>query len=74
MTQARGFVGLITFPAVGLLVFGLLIAVSEHALKPNHPGSGATPAIITPIALAIIAATEWGAIATARRNGTPGEP
>jgi hypothetical protein len=66
-------VGLIVWPAAGFLVFGLLTAISEHAIRPDHPGSGTTPAIIMPILLVLVAATEWGAIATARRNGTLGE-
>jgi hypothetical protein len=66
-------VGLIMWPAAGFLVFGLLTAISEHAIKPDHPGSGKTPAIIMPILLLLIAVTESGAIATARRNGTLGE-
>jgi len=60
-------VGLIIWPAGGALIFALLTAVSVHAIKPNHPGGGA-PAIITPIALAVVAATQWGAISLARKN------
>ena len=64
---------LILWPAIGALLFALLTAVSLHAIKPNHPGGGA-PAIIAPIALAIIAATQWGAISVARKNAaTPQE-
>jgi hypothetical protein len=67
---ASNAVGLIVWPAAGLLVFGLLAAAAEHAIKPNHPGAGTVPLIITPVVLAILAATEWGAIALARRNAT----
>ncbi len=58
---------LILWPAGGALIFALLTALSVHAIKPNHPGGGA-PAIITPIALAIITATQWGAISLAKKN------
>jgi hypothetical protein len=37
-------------------------------------GPGAVPLILVPLVLAIIAASEWGAIATARRNGTNRQP
>jgi hypothetical protein len=60
-------IALILWPAAGALLFALLTAVSVHAIKPNHPGGGA-PAIIAPIVLAIIAATQWGAISVAKRN------
>ncbi len=50
---------------VPLVIGGLLLAV--HAIKPNHPGGGAS-AIITPIALAVVAATQWGAISLAKKN------
>jgi hypothetical protein len=59
--------GLIVWPAGGAVAFALLTAVSVHAIKPNHPGGGA-PAIIMPIVLAIVAATQWGAISLAKRN------
>jgi hypothetical protein len=58
---------LVLWPAGGALIFALLTAVSVHAIKPNHPGGGA-PAIITPIALAIAAATQWGAISLGKKN------
>jgi hypothetical protein len=63
--------GLILWPVGGAVGFALLTAVLVHAIKPNHPGGGA-PAIIMPIVLAIVAATQWGAISLAKRNaGTP---
>jgi hypothetical protein len=34
----------------------------------------AVPLILIPLVLAIIAASEWGAIATARRDSTPRQP
>jgi hypothetical protein len=60
-------IALILWPAAGALLFAVLTAVSVHAIKPNHPGGGA-PAVIAPIVLAVIAATQWGAISVAKRN------
>jgi hypothetical protein len=65
-------IGLILWPAAGALLFAVFTAASVHAIKPNHPG-GSAPAIIAPIVLAVIAATQWGAISIARRNA-PGSP
>jgi hypothetical protein len=62
--------GLLLWPAGGAVVFALLAAVSEHAIKANHGGSGKVTLIILPIALAVIAVTQWGAISLARRNAT----
>jgi len=67
-------VGLITWPAVSVLLFALLVATFEHASKRDHAGPGAVPLILVPVVLAIIAASEWGAIGTARRNGTHRQP
>ena len=64
-------VGLIVWPAGGILIFGLLTAVSVHAIKPNHPGGGGAALIIMPIVLVIVAGFQWGAISLARRNATP---
>jgi hypothetical protein len=63
-------IGLLLFPVAGAVIFALLTGIAEHAIKGNHGGSGTTPLIILPIALAVIAATQWGAIAVARRNTT----
>ena len=63
-------IGLIVFPVAGVVIFALLTGIAEHVIKGNHGGSGTTPLIILPIALAVIAATQWGAIAVARRNTT----
>jgi len=63
--------GLIVWPAGGAVIFGAFTAVSEHLIKANHPG-GDAPLIILPIALAVAAATQWGAISVARkRAATP---
>jgi hypothetical protein len=62
--------GLIVFPVIGAVIFALLAGIAEHVIKGNHGGSGTTSLIILPIALAVIAATQWGAIAIARRNTT----
>jgi hypothetical protein len=63
-------IGLIMFPVAGAVIFALLAGIAEHVIKGNHGGSGATPLIILPIALVVTAATQWGAIAVARRNTT----
>jgi hypothetical protein len=65
-------VGLIIWPAGGAVLFGLLTSISVHAIKPNHPGGG-VPAIIAPIALAVVAATQWGAISLAKKNAASPE-
>jgi hypothetical protein len=62
--------GLIVFPVVGVAILALLTAVSGHAVKANHGGSGAVSLIILPIALAVIVCVQWGAISVARRNTT----
>jgi hypothetical protein len=62
--------GLIVFPVTGAVIFALLAGIAEHVIKGKHGGSGTTPLIILPIVLAVIAATQWGAIAVARRNTT----
>ena len=62
--------GLIVFPVIGIAILALLAAVSAHAIKANHGGSGAVSLIILPIALAAIVCVQWGAISIARRNTT----
>jgi hypothetical protein len=64
-------VGLIMWPAGGALIYGIFVAISAHALKPNHGGgSGSAPLIIMLFVLALACAFEWGAISVARRNTT----
>jgi hypothetical protein len=60
--------GLILWPVGGAVVFTVLAAVSEHAIKPNHGGKSSASLIILPIVLAVLIATQWGAISLARRN------
>jgi hypothetical protein len=60
--------GLIMWPAGGAVVFGILAAVSAHAIKPNHASGGQVQLIILPIVLAVAAASQWGAISVARKN------
>ena len=62
--------GLIVFPVIGVAILALLTAVSGHAVKANHGGSGAVSLIILPIVLAAIVCVQWGAISVARRNTT----
>jgi hypothetical protein len=64
-------VGLVVWPAIGVLIFGILTAVAEHVITPNHghhPPVSAVPLIILPIVLALGAVAEWGAISVARKN------
>ncbi len=63
-------VGLLLWPAAGLLILRILTAVAEHAITRHHQGASVAPLIIMPIVLAIVAAAEWGAITVARRNTT----
>jgi hypothetical protein len=63
-------VGLIMWPFGGAVIYGLFVAISAHAFKPNHGGSGSGPLIIMLFVLALACAFEWGAIAVARRNTT----
>jgi hypothetical protein len=65
-------VGLIVWPAMGALIYGLFVAVSEDVIKPNHSGRGSAPLIIILVALAAACGFEWGAISAARRNATVG--
>ena len=67
--------GLVMWPAGGALIFAILTAVSLGAIKPNHPGSTATPLIIMPIVLAVVAFSQWRAISVAKRNAgnAPGQ-
>jgi hypothetical protein len=61
--------GLVVWPAGGAVLFAILAALAGHAFRPSHPhGSGTTPLIILPIALAVVAASQWGAIRLARNN------
>jgi hypothetical protein len=60
-------VGLILWPVGAAVVFAVLAAVAEHAIKPNH-GKASASLIILPIVLAVLIATQWGAISLARRN------
>ena len=67
-TFASKTVGLLMWPVGGLLIFGVFTALTQNAVKPNHPGPLPAPLVILPIVLAVVAAAEWGAIAAARRN------
>ena len=61
-------VGLIAWPAGGALIYGIFVAVSEHAIKPSRGGSRSTPLIIMLVVLAVVCAFEWGAISVAGRS------
>jgi hypothetical protein len=56
-------VGLIMWPAIGVVVYVIFIAIQEHAIKPNHP-SGSTVYIL-PIVMAVMVAAHVGAIRAA---------
>jgi hypothetical protein len=60
--------GLVMWPAAGVLILGIFAGVQAGAVKPNH-GGGAAPVLI-PIALAVVLFTQVGAIRTARAGGT----
>ena len=62
-------VGLIMWPVAGAVVFGIFIAVSEHAIKPNH-GSRGPGQFILLVVLALLIAFQFGAISLARRTTT----
>jgi hypothetical protein len=60
---------LIVYPVTGAGLFALLAGVSQGVIKPNH-GSPGGAVIILPIVLAVVAATQWGAISRARSDTT----
>ena len=62
-------VGLIMWPVAGAVIYGIFVAVSEHAIKPNH-GSRGPGQFILLVVLALIVAFQFGAISLARRGTT----
>jgi hypothetical protein len=62
-------VGLIMWSAGGAVIYGIFVAVSEHAIKPNHGGSGPAQ-FIMPVVLVLVVALEYGAISLARGRTT----
>jgi hypothetical protein len=62
-------VGLIMWPVAGAVIYGILVAVSEHAIKPNHGSRGRGQFILLAV-LALIAAFQYGAISRAQGGGT----
>jgi hypothetical protein len=58
-------VGLIMWPVAGAVIYGIFVAVSEHAIKPNH-GSRGPGQFILPVVLALIVVFQFGAISLAR--------
>ena len=62
-------VGLIMWPVAGAVIYGIFVGVSEHAIKPNHGGSGPAPLIML-VVLILVAALEYGAISLAARRTT----
>jgi hypothetical protein len=61
--------GLVMWPAVGVLIFGIFAGVEAAALKPNHGGGGVAP-VLVPIALAVVLFAQVGAIRTGQASGT----
>jgi hypothetical protein len=59
---------MVLFPVTGAVILAILITVTGAGAKPGHP-SQSVPVLIILIALVAVAATEWGAIAAARKNG-----
>ena len=64
-------VGLIMWPVGGAVLYRIFVAVSEHAIKPNH-GGGSPAQFIMLVVLALVAALECGAISLARGRATAG--
>jgi hypothetical protein len=62
-------VGLIVWPVGGAVIYGIFVAVSEHAMKPNHGSAGPAPLIMV-VVLVVVAALEYGAISLARGRTT----
>jgi hypothetical protein len=53
-------VGLILWPAAGVVVYLIFLAIELHAIRPNHP-SGSAP-VILPILMAALILAHVGAI------------
>jgi hypothetical protein len=62
-------VGLIMWPVGGAVIYGIFVAVSEHAVKPNH-GSRGPGQFILLVVLALVVVFQFGAISLARRGTT----
>jgi hypothetical protein len=62
-------VGLIMWPVGGAVIYGIFVAVSEHAIKPNHGSAGPAPFIML-VVLLLVAALQYGAISLARGRTT----
>jgi hypothetical protein len=62
-------VGLIMWPVGGAVIYGIFVAASEHAIKPNH-GGGSPARLIMLVVLVLVAAFQYGAISLARRGTT----
>jgi hypothetical protein len=57
-------IGLILWPAVGVVIFAINAAIEVGVMKPDH-GSPAASQYILPLVLLVVAATQVGAIKTA---------
>jgi hypothetical protein len=57
---------LISYPAIGVLIYVILLVATSSA----HSSGKSTPALIAPIAMVVIAISEYGAVRAAiRQNG-----
>jgi len=61
-------VGLLSWPAVGVLIYAILIAVAANTLRANH-ASKSTVLVILPATLVIVLLLQIGAIRAASRPG-----
>jgi uncharacterized membrane protein len=62
-------VGLIIWPVGGAVIYGIFVAVSEHAIKPNHGSRGPGQFILLAV-LVLIVVFQFGAISLARGGST----
>lgn len=56
--------GLIMWPAAGVVVYAIFIAIQTNALKPNH-GSSGSAVYILPVVLVLLVIAQVGAIKVA---------
>ena len=63
---------LVTWPAIGVLLYGILVAVAGHAIRPNHASRSGVLFLL--VALVAIAVAEAGAIRAARTDAKEDPP
>jgi hypothetical protein len=65
--------GLITWPLVGVFLYGVLIGVAGHAIQPNNASRSAGLVVLL-VALALIVIAQAGAIRAARARSAGASP